>query len=124
MKIRNKNVYLKQSIVDEDVLVLSLDHVVPLGPQTSDMTVHVHRLLVLHPLQHAVDDDEGPGPADPRAAVGHDGAAVRGVEHVDAADELEEGGAVFRHSVVWPGRELELLHLSPVRVTHLKHNQS
>ena len=103
----------------EDILVLSLNHVVPLSPETRHMTVHIHRLLVLHPLQHGVDDDEGPGAADPRTAVGDYGAAVRGVELVDPPDELEEGGAVLRDPVVWPGRELELLHLSPVCVAHL-----
>ena len=103
----------------EDVLILSLDHVVPLSPQTGDVAVHVHRLLVLHPLQHGVDDDEGPGAADPRAAVGDDGPAVRAVELVDPPDELKERRAVLRHPVVRPGRELELLHLPPVCVAHL-----
>ena len=37
-----KYIYLKQGIVDEDVLILSLDHVVPLGPQTRHVTIHVH----------------------------------------------------------------------------------
>ena len=103
----------------EDILVLSLDHVVPLGPETGHVAVHVHCLLVLHPLQHGVDDDEGPGAADPGAAVGDDRPAVRGVELVDPPDELEEGGAVLGDPVVRPGRELELLHLPPVRVAHL-----
>ena len=103
----------------EDILVLSLDHVVPLSPQTGHMTVHIHRLLVLHPLQHGVDDDEGPGAADPGAAVGDDGSAVRSVEHVDPADELEEGRAVLGNAVVRPGSELELFDLPPVCVAHL-----
>ena len=34
--------YLEQRIVDEDVLVLGLDHVVPLGPQAGHVPVHVH----------------------------------------------------------------------------------
>ena len=72
--------------MDEDVLVLGLDHVVPLGPQAGHVPVHVHlgttvqytgtlqftstdRFLVLHPLEHGVDDDEGTGPPHPRAAV-------------------------------------------------------
>ena len=103
----------------EDILILSLDHVVPLSPETGHMAVHIHRLLVLHPLQHGVDDDEGPGAADPRAAVGDHGAAVRGVELVDPPDELEERGAVLRDPVVRPGGELELLDLPPVCVAHL-----
>ena len=35
-------------------------------------------------------------------------------------DKLEEGGAVFRHPVIWPRGELELLDFSPVCVTHLE----
>ncbi len=54
--------------MDEDVLVLGLDHVVALGAQAGHVTVHVHRLLVLHPLQHRVDDDEGTGSPHPRTA--------------------------------------------------------
>ena len=104
----------------EDVLVLSLNHVVSLGSETSHVTIHIHRLLVLHPLQHAVDHYEGTGPAHPRAAVGDHGSTVRGVETVDAADELEEGGAVLGHSMIRPGCELELLHLSSISVAHLK----
>ena len=103
----------------EDILVLSLDHVVPLSPETGHMAVHIHRLLVLHPLQHRVYDDEGPGAADPGAAVGDDGPAVRGVEHVDPSDELEERRAVLRNSMVRPGSELELFDLPPVCVAHL-----
>ena len=103
----------------EDILVFSLNHVVPLSPETRHMTVHINRLLVLHPLQHGVDDNEGPGAADPRAAVGDDGPAIRAVELVDPPDELKERRAVLRDPVVRPGRELELLHLPPVSVAHL-----
>jgi hypothetical protein len=51
--------------------------------------------------------------------VGDDGPRVPGIEHVDAPDELEEGGGVLRHAVIRPRRELELFHLTPVRVAHL-----
>ena len=43
---------LEQGVVDEDVLVLCLHHVVALGPQTRHMAVDVHCLLVLDALQH------------------------------------------------------------------------
>ena len=39
---RARETYLEQGIVYEDVLILCLDHVVPLGPQTSHVTIHVH----------------------------------------------------------------------------------
>ena len=51
--------------------------------------------------------------------MGDDGPGVPGIEHVDAPDELEEGGGMLRHAVIRPRRELELFHLTPVRVTHL-----
>ena len=35
-------------------------------------------------------------------------------------DELEEGSTVLRYTMIWPRCELELLHFSPVCVTHLK----
>ena len=112
---------LQQGVVYEDVLVLCLHHVVPLGPETRHVAVHVHGLLVLHPLQHGVYHNEGPGPAYPCTAVCDHRSTVRSVELVDPSDELEEGGAVLGYAVVRPGRELELLDLSPVCVTHLKH---
>ena len=49
--------------MNEYILVLCLDHVVPLGPEAGNVPVHVHGPLVLDPLQHGVNDYEGPGPA-------------------------------------------------------------
>ena len=125
----------------EDVLVLGLDHVVTLGSQTRHVPVHVnlciiihiyllyytfithyYRLLVLHPLEHGVDDDEGAGAADAGAAVRDDRAGPvlhRAVLLGDAPQELQEGRRVLRHAVVGPRRELQHLHLPPVRVTDL-----
>ena len=60
---------LEQGVVDEDVLVLGLDHVVPLGPEAGHVTVNVDGLLVLEPLEHGVDDDEGASPANPGTAI-------------------------------------------------------
>ena len=50
---------LQQSIMDEDVLILGLNHVVPLCTQAGHMTVDVNRLLMLDALQHGINDDEG-----------------------------------------------------------------
>ena len=58
---------LQQGLVDEDVLVLRLDHVVPGRAHAGHMTVDVHRLLVLDPLQHGFYDNEAAGPAHSRA---------------------------------------------------------
>lgn len=52
---------LQQRVMNEDVLVLRLDHVVPLGAHQRDVAVHVHRLLLLDPLGHGVDDNEATG---------------------------------------------------------------
>lgn len=49
---------LQQCIVDEDVLVLCLDHVVPLGAHQCNMAVDVNGLLVLDSLCHGVDHNE------------------------------------------------------------------
>ena len=49
---------LKQGLVDEDVLVLRLDHVVSLCAQASHVTVDVDGLLVFQSLQHGIDDNE------------------------------------------------------------------
>ena len=54
---------LQQGLVDEDVLVLGLDHVVPLGAHARHVAVDVHGLLVLHALQHGIDHDEAACPA-------------------------------------------------------------
>jgi len=48
----------KQSLVYENVLVLRLDHVVPLRAQAGDVTVDVDGLLVLQSLQHRIDHYE------------------------------------------------------------------
>lgn len=47
--------------MNEDVLVLRLDHVVPLGAHQRDMAVDVDGLLVLDSLRHGVDHDEAAG---------------------------------------------------------------
>ena len=47
--------------MDKYVLILCLNHVVTLRPQARHVTVHVDSALVLDPLQHRVDDDEGTG---------------------------------------------------------------
>ena len=50
---------LQQGVVDEDVLVFRLHHVVALRTQAGHVTINVHSLLVLDAFQHGVDDDEG-----------------------------------------------------------------
>ncbi len=89
------------------------------SPETRDVPVDVDRLLVLEPLQHGVDDDEGPGAAHPGRAVGDDRAGVHRVHGVDPAEELQEGRRVLRDAVVGPRSVLELADLPPVGEAHL-----
>ena len=49
---------LQHGVVDEHVLVLGLHHVVTLRAQARHVTVDIHRVHVLDPLQHRVDHDE------------------------------------------------------------------
>lgn len=48
----------QQRIVNEDVLVLCLDHVIPLGAHQRDMAIDVNGLLMLDSLRHGVDHNE------------------------------------------------------------------
>jgi len=57
---------LDERVVDEDVLVLGLYHVVALWAQTRHVTVDVQRLLVFDALEHRVDDNHRPSPTHSR----------------------------------------------------------
>jgi hypothetical protein len=59
---------IDQGVVDEDVLVLSLHHVVALRPQDGHVTVHVDGPFVTDSFEHRVDDDDGTGSTDAGAA--------------------------------------------------------
>ena len=107
---------LVERVVYEYVLVLGLDHVVPLGAQTSHVAVNVDHLLVFDPLEHRVDHYEATGPPDPRAAVHDQGAAVGRVQRPDPAQELQERRRMLGHAVVRPGGKLQLLDLPPLGV--------
>jgi len=69
---------LQQRLVDEDVLVLRLHHVVPLGAHARHVAVDVHRLLVLHALQHGLDHDQAARAAHAGAGQGKGGRRVSG----------------------------------------------
>jgi len=57
---------LKEGVVNENILVLGLDHVVALGAQTRHVTIDVDGPLVFDALQHGVDHDERPRTTDAR----------------------------------------------------------
>lgn len=70
---------LQEGFVDEDVLVLGLNHVVPLGTHARHMAVDVHGLLVLHALQHGVNHDEAASPANARTVGGRQRVAINAI---------------------------------------------
>lgn len=133
---------LEQRVVDEDVLVLSLHHVVTLRAEAGHVTVHVDRLLVADALQHRVDHDEGASATHARTtrkegqgwsrvlkganfgdclpAVGDHGSGIRRVHRDYSAEELQEGSGVLRNAVVGPGRVLVLLNFASVGESDLR----
>jgi len=52
----------QHGVVNEDVLVLSLHHVVPLSTQARHLTIDIDRVHVFDPLQHSVDHNESSRP--------------------------------------------------------------
>lgn len=52
--------------------------------------------------------------------MGDDGAGVRRVAGFDPAEEVEEGGGILRHAVIWPGSELELTHFPSLAAAALR----
>lgn len=138
---------LQQRLMDEAVLVLRLHHVVPLRAHQCHVSVDVHRALVSNALQHGIDDNKTAGATDTGTeeeeeeicktadnrltgrmcwmfacvpAVSDDGPSVRRVAGFDPAEEVEERSRVLGNSVIRPGCELELTHLSPLTVATLR----
>ena len=87
---------LEHGVVDEDVLVLGLHHVVALRAQARHVTVDIDRLLVANPLQHRVDDDERPRPTDARTTTRKTSPAE--VSKSKRGMAVREGDATRSHS--------------------------
>lgn len=49
---------LQQRIINKDVLLLCLHHVVSLRSHQSHMTINIYRLLLLHTFQHGINHNE------------------------------------------------------------------
>ena len=84
----------------------SLDHEHALGPHVAQELVHVDRVLSLHPLQHAVQQDEGACPAHPGTAVDQHGGTILVVFLPHTANEADEGGGKLGNAVIWPAQEV------------------
>ena len=87
----------------------SLNHQHPPPAQARQELIHVDRLLSLDPLQHGVQEHEGPGPTDPCTAVDQERHSVLLVVGLlDPADEGDEGSGKLGDSVIGPGGEVVL----------------
>ncbi len=84
----------------------SLDHEHSLGPHVTEELVHVDRALLLHPLQHAVQENEGAGPTHPRTAVDQHWRAILDVCLTNATDKGNERGGKLGYTVVGPAQEV------------------
>ncbi len=49
---------LQQCIINKDVLLLCLHHVVSMRSHQSHVTINIYRLLLLHTLQHGINHNE------------------------------------------------------------------
>lgn len=63
-----RGMHVKANTGGEKRADLRLHQVVALAAYVLEEAQHLHRLLLLHLLQHAVDDDVGAGAAHPGAA--------------------------------------------------------
>ena len=87
----------------------SLNHQHPPPAQTRQELIHVDRLLSLDPLQHGVQEHEGPGPSHPCTAVDQERHSVLLVVGLlDPADEGDERRGKLGDSVIGPGGEVVL----------------
>ena len=87
----------------------SLNHQHPPPAQTRQELIHVHRLLSLDPLQHGVQEHEGPGPTHPCTAVDQERHSVLLVVGLlDPADEGDERRSKLGDSVIGPRGEVVL----------------
>ena len=89
----------------------SLNHQHPPPAQARQELIHVDRLLSLDPLQHGVQEHEGPGPSHPCTAVDQERHSVLLVVGLlDPPDEGDERRSKLGDSVIGPGGEVVLSH--------------
>ncbi len=88
-----------------------LHHQHSLLPQVSDKLIDVDRLLHLDPLQHGIQCDEGACPAHSSTAVHQQNPLLGiGMGLSYFPDELDHGESIGGHSMVRPGKVVELSH--------------
>ena len=104
------------------VTYLCLHHQNPFGSHVMQEFVHIHRVLSLHPLEHAIQEDEGACPAHTSTAVYQQGVAIIFVVSLlYSTDESSERSGKLGHSMIRPGGEVILGHLQwfSIRILNL-----
>ena len=87
-----------------------LHHEHTLGPHLLHKGIHVHRRLLVDPLQHGVQGDERTGATHTSTAVDQERALVLVVTALGLTDERDERGGKLGHSMIRPGGEVIVGH--------------
>ena len=98
-----------------------LYHEHPLLPEVTDKLINVEGVLLLHPLQHGVQCDEGACPAHTSTAV-HQEEVLLVVRMClpHSLDEVDHGDGIGGHSMIRPGQVMEQGHFKGWRVWLLR----
>ena len=86
----------------------SLYHEYSLFPESAHKLIHIDGLLRHDALQHVVQCDKCACPAHTCTAVDHHEVLLTvGVGLAHTLDEVDHGGGISRHPVVWPAKIVE-----------------
>ena len=88
-----------------------LHHEYTLGPHVTQELIHIDCVLSLHPLQHAIQQDEGSCPTHTSTAVYQHGRTILLVALPHTTNEGNEGGGKLGHSVIRPAKEVIVSHI-------------
>lgn len=100
------------TLVQEGILTLSLDHVLAVQAEVKHAAVEVDGSFGVQLLQDSVQGDERPCTAHTGAAVYDGGPSARGSIHVvpDCPNELDQGLGALWDAVVGPDGVVEVTH--------------
>ena len=104
------------------VTYLWLYHHSSLGPHIKQKLVYIHCILLLNPLQHAIQQDEGACPTYTSTAVHQQGVAITFVVSLlYSTDESNERSGKLGHSMIRPGGKMIVGHLQwfSIRILNL-----
>ena len=106
--------YTVHSHIDRVKAYQSLYEEHPLFPNMSNTIVDMYHPVLLHTIQHRIQDNERPCASDTSAAVYKEWAGIiLGVCLTNSTSEVDKGHATRGDTVVWPG--------GVVKQGHLKH---